>query len=392
MKIIVVGAGSIGCYIGGLLIPTKTHEIHFIGRDRLKNALKTKPLMISDCGKACSLSIRDVNIHTSLCEDVPVGDVYLVCVKSKDTQDVGKTIAKHVETQVEKDVLVLSCQNGLSNVEVLESCFGQRNQQQHIIVRHAIVGFNVIWCDDTRFHRATGNPIIIDAAPCRLSSTITRLSDAWSSQGLKVQLAQEIQGIVNAKLVINLNNAINALLGTTLIKQFASPIVRKVMVVQINEALAVLSRQNLPVARVGLLHPVLLRCVLDFPNWLFTLLRPVFVKVDKSATSSMQQDLEAHRLTEIDYLQGAILSLNKHNIETPVIKTIFTLVKHAEKTQEGSPKLSPQQLFDECFSSLSQQQVKAMTKTAPLTYFILLLLTIVLALFVFIIYVLLFSF
>jgi 2-dehydropantoate 2-reductase len=57
----------------------------------------------------------------------------------------------------------------------------------------------------------------------------------------------------------------------------------------------------------------------------------------------MYEDLVLKRKTEIDFLNGEIVSLaRKHGILAPVNQRIVSLVKDAEQKKSGSPMHSPE--------------------------------------------------
>lgn len=71
----------------------------------------------------------------------------------------------------------------------------------------------------------------------------------------------------------------------------------------------------------------------------------VTLKIDPKARSSMYEDFELKRKTEIDYLNGEIVSLAMNlGIKAPINEVIVNLVKDAEQKQHGSPKLSAEYL------------------------------------------------
>jgi 2-dehydropantoate 2-reductase len=85
--------------------------------------------------------------------------------------------------------------------------------------------------------------------------------------------------------------------------------------------------------------------ILRLPNWLFRRVAASMLAIDPEARSSMWEDLERRRPTEIDHLQGAILRLaGKADVRVPLTKRIVRLVKEAEVARAGSPGLTPEQI------------------------------------------------
>ena len=159
--------------------------------------------------------------------------------------------------------------------------------------------------------------------------------------GLKVEENPNIEGVLWAKLLVNLNNAPNALSGTSILEGISDRGWRKIFAAQMEEALRVYhaaSIQSAPLAgRPAWVIPWLLR----LPNFLFKKIAPRMVSVDPRARTSMLEDLERHRPTEIDYMHGEVASLaRKTGTTTPMIDEMIRLVKQAEAAGKGSPHLS----------------------------------------------------
>jgi 2-dehydropantoate 2-reductase len=69
------------------------------------------------------------------------------------------------------------------------------------------------------------------------------------------------------------------------------------------------------------------------------------MKIDPEARSSMWEDLQRGRRTEIDYLQGVITAIaDRHGLDVPLSRRIVTLIRSAEASGNGSPKLTPEQI------------------------------------------------
>jgi 2-dehydropantoate 2-reductase len=69
------------------------------------------------------------------------------------------------------------------------------------------------------------------------------------------------------------------------------------------------------------------------------------MKIDPEARSSMWEDLQRGRATEIDYLQGVITAIaDRHGLQVPLSRRIVTLIRNAEAVGKGSPRLTPEQI------------------------------------------------
>jgi 2-dehydropantoate 2-reductase len=70
------------------------------------------------------------------------------------------------------------------------------------------------------------------------------------------------------------------------------------------------------------------------------------IKIDAAARSSMWEDLERRRPTEIDYLNGEILRLSaRTGVAAPVNRAIVEMIRDAERAKSGSPCIDAAALF-----------------------------------------------
>src|SRR5581483_8435208 len=103
------------------------------------------------------------------------------------------------------------------------------------------------------------------------------------------------------------------------------------------EGIAPVSPTPLPLSWV----PHLLR----LPDALFELLLARVMKIDPKARSSMYDDLQRGRRTEIDFLQGEIIEIAaRRGLSVPLSRRILSLIKDAEARGQGSPGLKAEQV------------------------------------------------
>jgi 2-dehydropantoate 2-reductase len=252
----------------------------------------------------------------------------LVTVKSADTSEVADAIARHAPTEA----VIVSLQNGVANASVLRGRLPGRT------VLAAMVPFNVIAAGQGRFHRATSGDIVIERDD---ADTAAKLS----VPGLAMRPTDDIAGVQWGKLLVNLNNAINALCGLPLREQLAQRSWRKLFADQIAEGLTAVRAEGIrPVSPTPLplsWTPHLLR----LPDTLFAIALAPAMKIDPQARSSMWEDLERRRRTEIDYLQGVITGIaERRGLKAPLSHRIAALIRDAEAAGEGSPRLTAEQI------------------------------------------------
>ena len=332
-RIVVAGAGSIGCYVGGCLA-LADRDVTLLLRPALAQIIAGQGLRISDLeGANRVLAPSSIKLATDPEAAFAGADIILVTVKGGATAAMAALIAEHAPA----GATVVSLQNGVGNVDLLLARLGGVGR-----IVAGMVPFNVVQShgsgEPARFHRATSGSIVIGAGAPGLRAVL-------NVKGAAVAERADMKGVLWGKLMLNLNNALNALSGLPLATQIADRSWRLILARQIAEALGVLKVGGIkPVAIEGV-APAMIPRILRLPNWLFRRVAARMLSIDPEARSSMWEDLDRRRLTEIDYLQGAILALGaKHGRTTPVTQGVVRLVKQAEAAKAGSPALTPEQV------------------------------------------------
>lgn len=332
-RIAVAGAGSIGCYVGGCLVRAGRH-VTFLLRPALAEAIGRHGMRISDLeGGDHTLLSPALALSTDPAQALEGVQVVLVTVKSGATAEMAGLIARHAPP----DAVVVSLQNGVSNLDVLH---GHLVATQHAAA--GMVPFNVVHSrgkgERPRFHRATSGTLLIGAG-------VPGLREVLDVPGAAVAEHADMTGVLWSKLLLNLNNALNALCDLPLATELADRRWRLLLAAQVTEALAVLRAAKVRTVRIEGVPPKAIPPILRLPDWLFRRVARRMLAIDPQARSSMWQDLQLRRPTEIDYLQGAILALaERTGVRAPVTERVLRLVKAAERASAGSPGLQPGQV------------------------------------------------
>ena len=85
--------------------------------------------------------------------------------------------------------------------------------------------------------------------------------------------------------------------------------------------------------------------LLRLPDMMFEAVLGRTMKIDPEARSSMWEDLQRGRRTEIDYFQGVITEIaERRGLDAPLSGRIVALIRKAEAAGKGSPGLTPDQI------------------------------------------------
>jgi 2-dehydropantoate 2-reductase len=327
MKIGVFGAGSIGCYVGGRILAAGAAEVVFVGRPKLRDQVLASGLAVQDFDGPRAVVPAEKFTFATEAKALAECDVVLCCVKSQHSPEAGRELA----AVLPPGVTVVSLQNGVRNPPTLRELMPRQQ------VLASIVTWNVIAVEGT-YRRATSGPLIIETAPPALSAAIR-------AGGIPVVEHADLAPEQWTKLIVNLNNAISALSDASTAKLLLDAGYRKVIAAVVEEGVRVVRAGGVKLAPWNGLPIGLMPKVLRLPTAIVKVLIRAQLKVDPSARSSMWQDLDARRSTEVDFLNGEIVRVaERSGITAPLNARIVELIKAAETKAVGSPKLSPEQL------------------------------------------------
>jgi 2-dehydropantoate 2-reductase len=327
-RILVAGAGSVGCHAGGCLARAG-FPVTLLLRPRLAESLGGG-LHLSDLdGADWHLPPGTVRLATDAAAAMEDAGLVLVTVKGGDTDNIAHLLAAFAPA----DAPVVSLQNGIGNAERLAALLPDRR------VLAGMVPFNIVQMPGGRFHRGTSGTVM-------LADDLPGLAAALNVPGWPVMGQADMQAVLWGKLLLNLNNGLNALSGLPLVQQVADRRWRFLLAAQMAEALALLHQAGIRPAKVSGVKPALLPFVLRLPDWLFRRVAASMLRMDPLARSSMWEDLQRGRKTEIDRLQGAVLDLAKRlgrdpALAAPTCARVLALIGQAERVGAGSPNLAP---------------------------------------------------
>jgi 2-dehydropantoate 2-reductase len=310
--VLVMGAGAVGCWIGGGLAATGV-PVTFVGRPRVLEALRAHGLTLTDLdGGARAVAADRLDL-----KDAPApGDkpaLVLLCVKSGATAAAATELGRVLPA----GTLVISMQNGISNPALA------RSHAPRLTVLAGMVGINVVELGPGRYHRATSGALAAQDHPA-----LHTWQPAFAAADVPLELQADLAPLQWGKLLLNLNNPVNALSGLPLRAQLLERDLRLCMAALIDEALTALRAAGIAPAKLTPLPPATLPTALRLPTPLFRLLAFRMLRIDAKARTSMANDLMQGRSTEIDALCGEVVRLARdHGTRAPLNERISELVR-----------------------------------------------------------------
>jgi 2-dehydropantoate 2-reductase len=178
MRIVVLGAGGVGGYFGGKLAAAG-EDVTFVARGAHLEALRRDGLRVRSA--VDGESVVKVTAAETL-DGRPTADVVLVCVKTYDTED---AVAK-ARPVVGPDTAVLSLQNGVESLEVVDRLLGRG----HAVGGAAYV-FATIEAPGVIVHRL-GGKIVFGETSGTITPRAERFRTALEKAGIPCELTTEI--------------------------------------------------------------------------------------------------------------------------------------------------------------------------------------------------------
>jgi 2-dehydropantoate 2-reductase len=303
MRICIVGCGAVGSLFAANLSRLDDVEVWAYDASRPHvDAINAGGLRLSGAGEVVGRPRA-----TADPQELPPCDFGIVATKAMHTEAAIRATAHAF-----RDGSVATVQNGLGNEETLAAHVERVIRGTTFPAGKIVAPGHVQW--DVKGDTTLG-PYEPRPAPFE---AIERLADACTRGGLPTHAVRDARGPQWRKVIFNAStNPIGALTGLTHGRVCERPDVRALVSGLVDEGKAVARAQGI---------------VLDAdPEELIDHAARPDVAYDHKA--SMLQDVEAHRATEIDYLNGGIVRYGlEHGVPTPLNEAIWALVKGVEQS------------------------------------------------------------
>jgi 2-dehydropantoate 2-reductase len=324
MNFTIVGSGAIGSYIGGRLAAAG-ESVRLVCRSYQLQAMLDKGLRVTDLdGFAADVPSNQLHLaldfqtaYADLSSEEKNDAVVLLCVKGGATSAAAAEIAACAE----HGTIVISLQNGVENVARIAAAAPK------LETLAGMVPYNVVMKSDAHVHRATAGKLQLQT-----NEKSAAIAARFQAAGIKISVANDMKSVQWGKLLLNLNNPINALSNVPLLDELLDRNFRVVLSMLQREALSAMAYAGIVPAQLAAASPKAMTHILRLPNFIFTRLAPKMLRMDPAARSSMWDDVQRGRVTEVDDLCGAVVRLAaKHGKTAPANAKMCGLVAALKK-------------------------------------------------------------
>jgi 2-dehydropantoate 2-reductase len=303
MRICVVGCGAVGSLFAANLAQLDDVEVwaYDLAKDHV-DAINAQGLRLSGAGDVIG------RLHaTSDAAELPACDFGIVATKAMHTESAIRATARAFVHGS-----VATVQNGIGNEEVIAAHVERVIRGTTFPAGKLLAPGHVQW--DVKGDTALG-PFEPQPAPFE---EVERLADACTRAGMPTQAVRDARGPQWRKVIFNAaTNPVGALTGLTHGRVCERPDLRQLVTWLVDEGKAVAAAQGIELDA-------------DPEELIDHAAKPEIAYDHKS---SMLQDVEARRQTEVDYLNGGIVRFgHEHGVPTPLNAAIWALVKGLEES------------------------------------------------------------
>lgn len=297
MKITIIGAGAMGCLFGGLL-SEQGMDVYLIGvQEEQVRSLNDHGLTILHQGVERVVSVRAVTEPAA----IPRTDLAVIFVKHAQTEAAARTAARLLG----RNGYALTLQNGMGNAEIIADVLGE----ERVLCGTTAQGAMVLGSGKIQ-HSGVGETVI--GMWRQGGEAVTgQLAEDFTTAGISCRAVDDIEPVLWKKLFVNVGiNAITALTGLSNGQLLDLESTRRLMQDVVSEARAVAEAHSIEVPADILEHV------------------EQVAQATASNRSSMGQDVDGQRPTEIDAINGYIVrKAQEEGLEVPVNQTLVRLVQ-----------------------------------------------------------------
>ena len=298
-NVAVCGAGAIGASYAAMFSDASGFSTVLVAKDQRYDRLKSEGLVINK--KKYSIPV----VHPD--EAVPPADLILVALKNHDLPGAVHDLKNLVGNQT----IVMSVMNGLDSEEHLGAVYGMDK-----LLYAIAVGIDALREGNSVTYTTSGKIVFGEAENSRPSERVLGVQNAFDRAGIKFETPTDMIRALWWKFMVNVGiNQASAVMRAPYGVFQSSPEARALVDTLMQEVIVLAAREG-----VNLVEK-------DLDDW-----NAVLNTISPKGKTSMLQDIEAGRKTEVDVFGGKAVELGKkHNVPTPVNQTFLSIIHVLEQ-------------------------------------------------------------
>jgi 2-dehydropantoate 2-reductase len=293
-RVAILGAGAMGAFFAARFAKVTEITTVLVANGERSERLERDGLVVN--GRPYHLPVlRPDRSHAP-------ADLVLVAVKHHHLP----AAVHDLHTVVGPGTTILSVMNGLDSEETLGAVYGPDK------VLYAVsVGIDAVREGNRVVYTAPGTHYFGEATNCPPSERVQRVQAAFERAGIPYETPPDMLRVLWWKFMVNVSmNPPSAVIGAPYRVFQTSQEARALMEALMHEVIALAQAEGVNLTEQ------------DVDDWY-----PVLQTLSPEGKTSMLQDIEAGRKTEIEMFAGKVVELgHKHGISTPVNETMLRLV------------------------------------------------------------------
>ncbi|NIO05804.1 MAG: 2-dehydropantoate 2-reductase [Proteobacteria bacterium] len=298
-RISVIGVGAMGAFYASRFYEMDSHSISVVAGGERYDRLKERGLIVNNTHYSLPVVRPD--------DRIPPSDLIIVTVKN---HHLGEAI-QDLENRVGKNTVIFSVMNGIDSEEQIGAVYGMDR-----VLYAVAVGIDAVVRGNHMTYTTQGKLFFGEARNSELTERVRKLQSLLDRAGILYETPDDMIRVLWWKFMINVGiNQVSAVLGAPYGVFQRSQKTRDLMESAMREVMAIAKT-----AGVNLFEK-------DIEDWYAFLSR-----LSPDGKTSMVQDVEARRKTEVEMFAGKVIELgNRYGIETPVNETLFRFIKAIEQ-------------------------------------------------------------
>ncbi|MBW2039701.1 MAG: ketopantoate reductase family protein [Deltaproteobacteria bacterium] len=299
-KVSVIGAGAMGAFYATNLFDMDKNCISLVAKGERYDRLKQKGLIVNN--KHYSLPIIKPEDKT------PPSEFIIVAVKHHHLREA----IQDIENRIGENSLIVSVMNGIDSEEQIGAVYGMDK-----VLYAVAVGIDAVRQGNSITYTKQGKLFFGEAKNPVLTERVKRAQSLFDRAGIAYETPDDMIRILWWKFMINVGiNQVSAVLHAPYSIFQTSQEARELMESAMREVMSIAKA-----AKVHLSEE-------DIENWY-----SVLSGLSPQGKTSMLQDIEAKRKTEVEMFAGKMIELGRtYGIPTPVNQTLFRLIKVIEQS------------------------------------------------------------
>lgn len=299
-NVAILGAGAMGAFFAAKFFDAPDFSTSLVARGERAERLERDGLVVN--GKTYRIPVMDAEATSS-----PPADLILVAVKHHHLPEA----VLDLKNLVGEGTTILSVMNGLDSEETLGAVYGLDK-----VLYGVSVGIDALRQGNRVTYTTPGKHYFGEANNVPVAARVRRVQTAFERAGIPYETPPDMKRVMWWKFMVNVGmNPSSAVLGAPYGVFQSSPEARALMESLMREVIALAQAERIHLTEQ------------DIADWY-----PVLDTLSPLGQTSMLQDIEAGRKTEIEMFAGKVVALGQtHGIPTPVNETMLRMIHVLER-------------------------------------------------------------